>query len=134
MTIDNPKLFKEITEGMLVSNEDSINLDQADLKMVLSYKGLVLAAKEEYKGEDAPLHALTQALKSALKNRYELHNASAILMSFNIHPDAKMMDISNAVEIINDGANEDADIIFGTTTNLENDIDHVKVSIVLSGL
>ena len=131
--IQNPTFFKEVTNTILEESEDSINLDQADLKMVMSYEGLVLVGQSEALSEDAVSIALSQALGSAL-GKYSLHNARAILIHFYMHPDAKFSDISKAMKIIGEGANAEADIIFGTKNSSEISLDYAKVSIILTGL
>jgi len=56
-----------------------------------------------------------------------------VLVHFDIHPDYPIMEIGEAMSIIEESADEDASVIFGTTTNPSMDIDEVKITIVATG-
>ena len=56
-----------------------------------------------------------------------------VLVHFHIHPDYPILQISEAMETIEDHAHEDANVIFGTTTNSNMSVDEVKITIVATG-
>jgi cell division protein FtsZ len=56
-----------------------------------------------------------------------------VLVHFDIHPDYPIMEIGEAMSIVEESADEDASVIFGTTTNPNMAIDEVKITIVATG-
>jgi cell division protein FtsZ len=56
-----------------------------------------------------------------------------VLVHFHIHPNFPLTQIQAAMEIIYDSADEDADVIFGTTTNESFSENEVKITIVATG-
>jgi cell division protein FtsZ len=56
-----------------------------------------------------------------------------VLVHFDIHPDYPIMEIGEAMNIVEESADEDASVIFGTTTNENMDIDEVRITIVATG-
>ena len=56
-----------------------------------------------------------------------------ILVHFHINPDYPLVEISEAMNIVEENADEDANIIFGTTTSENIPIDEVKLTIIATG-
>jgi len=56
-----------------------------------------------------------------------------IKVHFHIHPDYPILEISEAMGIVEDNADEDAHVIFGTTTDEALSPDEVKITIVATG-
>jgi cell division protein FtsZ len=56
-----------------------------------------------------------------------------ILVHFHIHPDYPLAEISEAMDIVEENADEDANIIFGTTTSEDFPLDQVKLTIIATG-
>ena len=56
-----------------------------------------------------------------------------VLVHFHMHPDFPLTQIQNAMDIIYDSAHEEADVIFGTTTDDTIDENSVKITIVATG-
>ena len=56
-----------------------------------------------------------------------------VLVHFDIHPNYPIMEIGEAMSIIEESADEDASVIFGTTTNTNMAPDEVRITIVATG-
>ena len=56
-----------------------------------------------------------------------------VLVHFKTHPDYPMDEMNEALGIVHDTANEDADVIFGTTSDESLDKDCVEITIVATG-
>ena len=84
-------------------------------------------------GASAAYDAAKMAIESPLLDNISIDGAMGVLVQFDIHPDYPLNGISEAMEIIYDSADEDADVIFGTTTNSDMAIDEVKITIVATG-
>jgi cell division protein FtsZ len=62
-----------------------------------------------------------------------INGAMGVLVQFKIHPEFPMLDIYDAMNVVHESADEDADIIFGTTTDESLPIDYAKITIVATG-
>ncbi|QCD52390.1 cell division protein FtsZ [Campylobacter sp. RM16192] len=118
---------------VLGSGKSDINLDFADVKKVMEHRGMALMGVGEAEGEEAAQEAIKNAIQSPLLDDVSINGAMGVLVHFKIHPECPMSDIDEAMTIINDAADEYADIIFGTTSddNIENN--KVQVTIVATG-
>jgi len=122
-----------ISKVILSHGENDINLDFADVKTVMNHRGLALMGTGYCSGASAAYDAAKMAIESPLLDNISIDGAMGVLVQFDIHPDYPLNGISEAMEIIYDSADEDADVIFGTTTNADMEIDEVKITIVATG-
>ena len=112
---------------------NDINLDFADVKTVMSHRGLALMGSGNSTGSNAAYDAAKAAIDSPLLDNISINGAKGILVHFHIHPDYPLLQISEAMNVIEDHADEDASVIFGTTTNPDFEIDEVRITIVATG-
>ncbi|PAF44422.1 cell division protein FtsZ [Helicobacter sp. 11S02596-1] len=110
-----------------------INLDFADLKSVMSYKGLALMGTGEVNGEASALEAVRKAIESPLFDNLSINGAMGVLVNFEIHPDYPILEINEAMSLIEEAASEEAKICFGTHTSPDFPIDQVRVTIIATG-
>ncbi len=122
-----------ISKVILSHGKNDINLDFADVKTVMYHKGLALMGTGYSSGSSAAYDAAKMAIESPLLDNTSIDGAMGVLVQFDIHPDYPLNGISEAMDIIYDSADEDADVIFGTTTNVDMEIDEVKITIVATG-
>ena len=122
-----------ISKVILSHGDNDINLDFADVKTVMNHRGLALMGTGYSSGAAAAYDAAKMAIESPLLDNISIDGAMGVLVQFDIHPDYPLNGISEAMEIIYDSADEDADVIFGTTTNEAMDIDEVRITIVATG-
>jgi len=122
-----------ISKVILSHGDNDINLDFADVKTVMNHRGLALMGTGYSSGAAAAYDAAKMAIESPLLDNISIDGAMGVLVQFDIHPDYPLNGISEAMEIIYDSADEDADVIFGTTTNEDMDIDEVRITIVATG-
>jgi cell division protein FtsZ len=118
---------------VLEHGESDINVDFADMRTVMSYKGKALMGIGEANGENAAQEAIQNAIKSPLLNEIDLDHAKGILIHFTIHPNYSYMEVEDSMDLIYDSSDEDADVFFGTTTNDEFEEDYVKVILIATG-
>ncbi|HIQ28705.1 MAG TPA: cell division protein FtsZ [Sulfurovum sp.] len=122
-----------ISKVILSHGDNDINLDFADVKTVMSHRGLALMGAGYSVGTNAAYDAAKAAIESPLLDNISIDGAMGVLVHFDIHPDYPIMEIGEAMSIIEESADEDASVIFGTTTNPSMDIDEVKITIVATG-
>ena len=84
-------------------------------------------------GNNAAYDAAKAAIESPLLDNISIDGAMGVLVHFDIHPDYPIMEIGEAMSIIEESADEDAFVIFGTTTNSNMDVDEARITIIATG-
>ena len=129
-------LYKAVTgiSNMVVNyGENDINVDFNDLKTVMSHKGLALMGVGEMQGENAAFEAVKMAIESPLLDNIAIDGAMGVLVHYTMHEDYPLVEIQESMSIIEEKADEEAHIIFGTTTDNSLSPDEIKVTIVATG-
>jgi cell division protein FtsZ len=122
------------TAGVILSTgENDINLDFADLKTVMSHKGMALMGVGEHEGENAAYEAIKAAIESPLLDNVSINGAMGVLVHFHMHPNFPMIETSEAMIVVQESAHEDADVIFGTSTDETLPENYVKITIIATG-
>ena len=122
------------TSGVILSSGDSdINLDFADLQTVMSHKGMALMGVGEYEGDNAAYEAIKAAIESPLLDNMSINGAMGVLVHFSVNPNFPIFEMSEAMEVVNESAHDDASVIFGTSTDEALSEDYVKITIVATG-
>ncbi|MDD5052634.1 MAG: cell division protein FtsZ [Sulfuricurvum sp.] len=122
------------TSGViLASGENDINLDFADLKTVMSHRGLALMGVGEYKGENAAYEAIKNAIESPLLDNMSVNGALGVLVHFSMHPEFPFMELSAAMDVVHNSVDDSADVIFGTTTDENLAKDFIRITLVATG-
>ena len=122
------------TSGVILSSgENDINLDFADLKTVMSHKGMALMGVGEFEGENAAYEAIKSAIESPLLDNMSINGAMGVLVHFKMHPEFPMMEIAEAMDVVHDSAHDDAEVIWGTSTDANMPHDYIKITIVATG-
>lgn len=110
-----------------------INADFADVKTIMKHKGIALMGIGKAKGENATQKALDNAINSPLLEKVPLDGAKGILIHFTVNPEISLLAISDIMETIHEKVDQNAQIIFGTTTDKTFDKDEVKITIIATG-
>ncbi len=131
------RAVKGMSYIILSHGESDINLDFADVKTVMSHRGLALMSIGESIGSNSGANIASDALKNAIASPlYEdvsINGAMGILVHFYIHPTYPLAEIMVAMKIIQESVDEDADVFFGTTTDQNVDPNSVRVTIIATG-
>ncbi|AFI06402.1 cell division protein FtsZ [Helicobacter cetorum] len=117
----------------IITQQGDINVDFADLRTILGFKGFALMGIGEATGEDSAVLAVQNAIQSPLLDDVSIDGAKGIIANFEHHPDYPMESYSKACEFIYERAHEDVDVKFGQCTNVNIPIDHVRVTIIATG-
>jgi len=118
---------------VLSCGESDINADFADIRTIMEHKGRAILSIGEGVGDDAAVEAIKNAIESPLLDNLSIDGAMGVLIHFTINSNFPLVQIQNAMDIIYDSAHEDADIIFGTTTNDNLAENEVKITLVATG-
>ncbi len=122
------------TSGVILSSGDNdINLDFADLQTVMSHKGMALMGVGEHEGDNAAYEAIKAAIESPLLDNMSINGAMGILVHFSMHPEFPLMELAEAMEVVHESADEEAEVIWGTSTDTTLAEDYIKITIVATG-
>jgi len=122
------------TSGVILSSgANDINLDFADLQTVMSHRGMALMGVGTHNGENAAYEAIKSAIESPLLDNMSINGAMGVLVHFHMHPDFSLIEMNEAMNVIEESADEDADVIFGTTTDDALSLDYIRVTLVATG-
>ena len=122
------------TSGVILSSgQNDINLDFADLQTVMSHRGMALMGVGVHQGENAAYEAIKSAIESPLLDNMSINGAMGVLVHFHMHPDFPLIEMNEAMQVIEESADEDADIIFGTTTDETLEQNYVRITLVATG-
>jgi len=122
------------TSGVILSSgENDINLDFADLQTVMSHKGMALMGVGEHEGENAAYEAIKSAIESPLLDNMSINGAMGVLVHFKVNPNFPIMEMSEAMEVVHESAHDEAEVIFGTSTDDSLSDEYVKITIVATG-
>ncbi|HDS08848.1 MAG TPA: cell division protein FtsZ [Firmicutes bacterium] len=116
----------------LIKTSGYINVDFADVRTIMTHKGMALMGIGEGTGENKAVEAAEKAIKCPLLEDINVQGARGILLNITIGPDVKFHDVTKASEIIYNSADENANIIIGTV--LDNSFqDMMRVTIIATG-
>ena len=118
---------------VLNAGENNINLDFADVQTVMSHRGMALMGIGEAEGDNAAIEAIRSAIESPLLDNMSIKGAMGALIHFQIHPNFPLMQITEAMEEIESSADEEADIMFGTTYDDTMNESSIKITIIATG-
>jgi cell division protein FtsZ len=109
-----------------------INLDFADVKTIMSRMGLAIMGTGVASGDDRARIAATNAISSPLLEDASVQGARGVIINVTGGPDLTLTEASEASEIIQSAAHEDANIIFGAVVD-PNMHGKVKITVIATG-
>lgn len=118
---------------ILEHGESDVNVDFADVRKVMSNRGLAIIGVGVSEGEDAANEAIKEAISSPLLDNSCIDGAIGVLVHFKIGPQCSLFEITAAMNLVHEASDEDATIIFGTTTDQNITDNRVEVTIIATG-
>ena len=127
------EVLKDGVEGIssLISDAGLINLDFADVKTVMSDRGIAHMGVGVASGENRVAQAIKNAIESPLLET-SIKGAKAVLLNVMGGYDLGMLEVNDAADLVAKEADEDAIIIFGTSVR-EDMQDEVRVTVIATG-
>jgi cell division protein FtsZ len=117
----------------LINNTGHINADFADVSTVMANKGLALMGTGLATGAGRAIKAATEAISSPLLEDISINGATGIIINITGSDSLTMHETNEAVTLIMEAADENAEIIFGTVID-NNCGDDIKVTVIATGL
>jgi len=118
----------------LITHTGYMNVDFADVKAVMSEtRGMAMMGSGTASGENRACEAAEHAISSPLLEDIDIHGAHGILVNVTGNEDMTLAEYDEAVSIIQNMADEDANIICGMV--YDKDVgDEIRVTVVATGL
>jgi cell division protein FtsZ len=127
-------ILRQAVQGIsdLITVPGEINLDFADVKTVMAGMGMALMGTGTAEGEHRAVDAAQRAISSPLLEDASIHGARGVLINISGGEDLTLHEVSEAAGIIQEAADPDANIIFGTVIDraLQG---QVKVTVIATG-
>jgi cell division protein FtsZ len=127
-------ILRQAVQGIsdLITVPGEINLDFADVKTVMSGMGMALMGTGVADGEHRAVEAAQRAVSSPLLEESSIHGARGVLINVTGGEEMSLHEVSEAAKIIQEAADPDANIIFGTVIDraLQG---QVKVTVIATG-
>jgi len=118
----------------LITHTGYMNVDFADVKAVMSETaGMAMMGSGVASGESRACEAAERAISSPLLEDVDIHGARGILVNVTGNEDMTLAEYDEAVSIIHNMADEDANIICGMVYD-QNADDEMRVTVVATGL
>ncbi|MGL5244822.1 MAG: cell division protein FtsZ [Sarcina sp.] len=115
----------------LITNPGLINLDFADVRAVMLDKGLAHMGVGYGKGETRAQDAAREAISSPLLET-SIVGATGVLLNVTGDAELGLLEINEAAEIVQEAADPDANIIFGTVID-ECLKDEIRITVIATG-
>jgi cell division protein FtsZ len=127
-------ILRQAVQGIsdLITIPGEINLDFADVKAVMSGMGMALMGTGIAGGEHRAVEAAQRAISSPLLDDTSIHGARGVLINVSGGEDMSLHEVSEAAAIIQEAADPDANIIFGTVIDRAMQ-GEVKVTVIATG-
>jgi len=116
----------------LITTPGIINLDFADVRTVMTGRGVALMGVGSGKGENAASMAMRSALDYKLLEENSISGAKAALINVTGGPHMPLGEIEDAIGMIEAEADENADIIWGSVIR-EDMHDEIMVTVIATG-
>lgn len=127
-------ILRQAVQGIsdLITVPGEINLDFADVKSVMSGMGMALMGTGIAEGENRAVEAAQRAVSSPLLEEASIHGAKGVLINISGGEDMSLHEVSEAARIIQEAADPDANIIFGTVIDRSQQ-GSIKVTVIATG-
>jgi cell division protein FtsZ len=154
ITIPNDRLLKFVerntnfTEAMAIADDvlrqavqgiadiitvpGMINRDFADVRTVMKGMGHAIMGIGEAQGEHRAVEAAQQAIASPLLEETSIEGARGLLINITGGGDLTLNEVNEAAEIITEGVDEQAQILFGAVID-ETMVNKIQVTVIATG-
>jgi len=127
-------VLRQAVQGIsdLITVPGEINLDFADVKTIMHGMGMALMGTGISTGEHRAVEAAQRAISSPLLEEASIEGAKGVLINITGGTDMTLFEVHEAASIIQEAADEEANIIFGTVIDAKMK-DEVKVTVIATG-
>jgi cell division protein FtsZ len=109
-----------------------VNVDFADVRTIMSEKGMALMGTGRSSGEKRALEAMQAAISSPLLEDVTLDGATGLLVNITGGSNLTLREVDEAVSMAQTAADPDANIIFGSVVD-ESLGDELRITVIATG-
>ncbi len=127
-------ILRQAVQGIsdLITVPGEINLDFADVKTIMHGMGMALMGTGVSSGDHRAVEAAQRAISSPLLEEASIEGAKGVLINITGGADMTLFEVHEAASVIQEAADEEANIIFGTVIDPRMK-DEVKVTVIATG-
>src|SRR5262245_3635200 len=116
----------------LITVHGLINLDFADVRAIMSEMGMAMMGASIAQGENRAIEAAHKAISSPLLEDVSINGARGVLINITGGPSLTLHEVNEAATLVQEEADEDANIIFGAVID-ESMGDEVRITVIATG-
>ncbi len=116
----------------LITVHGLINLDFADVRTIMSEMGMAMMGAAVASGENRAVEAAQKAISSPLLEDVSIQGARGVLINITGGPDLSLHEVNEAATLIQEEADDEANIIFGAVID-ESMGDEVRITVIATG-
>jgi cell division protein FtsZ len=116
----------------LITVHGLINLDFADVRAIMSEMGMAMMGAAVAQGENRAVEAAQKAISSPLLEEVSIQGARGVLINITGGPDLSLHEVNEAATLIQEEADDDANIIFGAVID-EALGDEIRITVIATG-
>jgi cell division protein FtsZ len=116
----------------LITVHGLINLDFADVRTIMSEMGMAMMGAAIAAGENRAVEAAQRAISSPLLDDVSIHGARGVLINITGGLDLSLHEVNEAATLIQEEADDDANIIFGAVID-ESMGDQLRITVIATG-
>ncbi|PCJ50993.1 MAG: cell division protein FtsZ [Gammaproteobacteria bacterium] len=117
----------------LITRPGLINVDFADVRTVMSERGMAMMGSGTGTGPDRARDAAIQAVASPLLEDVDLAGARGILVNVTANDEMGLDEFAEVGDVVKDFASEEATVVIGTVID-DSLTDEMRVTVVATGL
>ncbi|PLX72024.1 MAG: cell division protein FtsZ [Desulfuromonas sp.] len=127
-------VLRQAVQGIadLITTSGLINVDFADVKAIMSERGMAMMGIGVASGESRAAEAAQQAIASPLLEEIDISGARGVLVNISGSSSMTMDEFDEASRIIHDKVHEDANIIIGLVIDEELE-ENIKITAIATG-
>jgi cell division protein FtsZ len=110
-----------------------INLDFADVRTIMSEKGMALMGQGVGTGQTRAADAARKAISSPLLEEISIEGARGILVNVTAGKDFSLFEVDEAIRLIQEGAHTDSNLIFGVVID-ESQEEELRITVIATGI
>ena len=127
-------VLRQAVQGIadIIVKPGYINVDFADVKTVMSERGMAMMGIGEATDDNAAVEAVQKAINSPLLENQSIKGARGVLLNFTHSSTMPIYQLSEASKIVHDLVDKEANIIFGDV--IEDEMaENVRVTVIATG-
>jgi cell division protein FtsZ len=116
----------------LITVHGLINLDFNDVRTIMSEMGMALMGAATASGENRAVEAAQKAISSPLLEDVSIQGARGVLINITGGPDLGLHEVNEAATLIQEEADDEANIIFGAVID-DSMADQIRITVIATG-